>query len=80
MKSVTIRRCASCQNIGTHTDQLADDLRNDPDTSVKVVDGNKGEFTVEVDGRRVNGMQGDSLRDPSELANEIRGRTTAGAM
>jgi hypothetical protein len=80
MKNVTIRRCATCHNIGTHTDQLAADLRTDPDTKVNVVDGSKGEFSVEVDGRKVNGMDGDSLRDPSELANDIRGRKTAGAM
>jgi len=80
MRNVTIRRCPTCHNIGSHTDQLAAELRNDPDTRVNVVDGNKGEFTVEVDGRKVNGMRGDSLRDQSDLANDIRGRQTAGAM
>ena len=80
MRNVTIRRCPTCQNIGTQAVQLAADLRNDPDTKVSVVDGSKGEFTIEADGRKVNGMNGDSFRDPSEMANEIRGRKTAGAM
>ncbi|HEY1187371.1 MAG TPA: hypothetical protein VGE74_06915 [Gemmata sp.] len=77
MKNVTIRRCPVCQNIGNHTDQVAAQLRNDPNTKVSVVDGNKGEFTVEVDGRRINGTNGDSLRDVSELANEIRGNAAS---
>lgn len=79
MKTVTIRRCSTCQNIGSHTDQLAADLRNDPNVRVNVVDGNKGEFTVEVDGRAINAKSGESLRDASELAAEIRGATVASA-
>ncbi len=72
MKNVTIRRCPTCQNIGSHTDQLAADLRNDPNVKVNVVDGAKGEFEVEVNGRSVNTKNGESLRDTSELASEIR--------
>lgn len=79
MKNVTIRRCPTCQNIGSHTDQLAAELRNDTNTRVNVVDGSKGEFTVEVDGRRINGSNGDSLRDTSDLANEIRGMSASPA-
>ena len=80
MRNVTIRRCPTCQNIGSHTDELADVMRRDPDTRVNVVDGNKGEFTVDVDGRRINGMKGDSFRDSRELAEDIRGRRNAGAI
>lgn len=80
MRNVTIHRCPVCKDIGSHTDQLADELRRDPDTRVNVVDGNKGEFTVDVDGRRINGMKGDSLRESRELADEIRGRRNAGAI
>lgn len=80
MKNVTIRRCPVCQNIGSHTDQLAADLRNDPNVKVDVVDGAKGEFAIEVDGRRIDGTSGDSLRDASELAAEIRGRQPASAV
>lgn len=80
MKNVTIRRCPTCQNIGGHTDQLAAELRTDPELKVNVVDGAKGEFTVDVDGRSVNAMDGASLRPPSEVAAEIRGNelSTAG--
>jgi len=75
MKNVTIRRCPTCSNIGGYTDQLTAELRNDPDVKVNVVDGSKGEFTAEVDGRRINGKTGDSLRDASEVAAEIRGQS-----
>jgi hypothetical protein len=73
MKSVTIRRCPSCSSIGSHTDQLTADLRKDPSVRVNVVDGNKGEFAVDVDGRRVTATDGESLRDVSEIAREVRG-------
>jgi hypothetical protein len=79
MKNVTIRRCPVCQNIGSHTDQLAADLRNDPNVKVNIVDGAKGEFTVDVDGRSVNAMDGASLRSPSEVSAEIRGNEVATA-
>jgi len=79
MKNVTIRRCPTCQNIGSHTDQVAADLRKDSTVRVNVVDGAKGEFSVEVDGRAVNAKSGESLRDASDLAAEIRGAGTASA-
>jgi hypothetical protein len=77
MRNVTIRRCPMCQNIGSHADQLASELKGDPNIRVNIVDGNKGELTVEVDGRRINGKEGDLLRDPTDLAAEVRGAQTA---
>lgn len=79
MKNVTIHRCPSCPNIGSHTDQLVDELRNDPNVSVNVVDGAKGEFRVDVDGRSVNAMDGDSLMSTSDMAAAIRGPEVATA-
>ena len=79
MKNVTIRRCPTCPNIGGHTDQLAAELRSDPNVRVNVVDGAKGEFGVEVDGRPINAMDGASLRPPAEMAAEIRGPEVATA-
>ncbi|HVK18792.1 MAG TPA: hypothetical protein VM533_17810 [Fimbriiglobus sp.] len=32
---------------------MADQLRNDPNVNVQVVDGDKGEFSITVDGRDV---------------------------
>ncbi|OWK42148.1 hypothetical protein FRUB_04226 [Fimbriiglobus ruber] len=43
------------------------------------MDGNKGEFSVDVDGRPVNGKNGDTFRSPSEMAAEIRGAEVAAA-
>jgi hypothetical protein len=73
MRNVTIHRCPVCDTIKGRTDDLVADLRNDPDVNVSVVDGSKGELSVEVDGQRIDGKSGDSLRDASELAAEIRG-------
>lgn len=80
MKNVTIRRCATCQNIGGHTDQVTAALKNDSDVKVNIVDGAKGEFSVEVDGRKINAKEGESLRDASDLATEIRGASAATAV
>lgn len=79
MKNVTIRRCPTCSNIGGHSDQLAAELQKDPNVRVNVVDGAKGEFKVDVDGRSVNSMAGESLRDVSDLSADIRG-AKAGAV
>ena len=73
MRNVTIHRCPSCDTIKGRSDELVAELRNDPDVKVEVVDGNKGEFSVEVDGKRIDGTSGDSLKRASELAAEIRG-------
>lgn len=72
MKNVTIHRCPTCSNIGNHADQLASELKKDSNVNVNVVDGAKGQFTVEVDGRSIDATSGASLRDVSEVANEIR--------
>ncbi len=79
MKTVTIRRCPTCSTIGTHTDQLANSLKGDPNVKVNVVDGTQGEFSVEVDGKAVNAKNGESLRDASDLAAELRGSEVASA-
>lgn len=78
MKQVTIRRCPTCSAIGGHTDQVKAVFANDPDVRVNVVDGKKGEFNVEVDGKRVTSMTGESLRSVDELAGDIRGPAVAG--
>jgi len=72
MKTVTIHRCPTCHTIGGHTDRLLASLKDDPDLKVDVVDGAKGEFSVEVDGRRIRGKSGEVLRNVSEITGEIR--------
>lgn len=67
MKTVTIHRCPVCDTIKGKTDRLVADLKDDPDLRVNVVDGSRGEFTVEVDGRRIDG------NETADLAAEIRG-------
>ena len=79
MRNITIRRRPTCQHIGGRVNELASDLRSDPNNRVNLVDGNKGEFTIEADGRRINGKTGDMLRESSDIADEIRGAPAATA-
>lgn len=79
MRNVTIHRCPTCPNIGGYTNQLVTALRNDPNVKVNVVDGHKGEFSVDVDGLPINTMDGESLRPAWELETEIRGAQIAAA-
>jgi len=77
MRKVTIRRCPVCQSIGSHTEHLVDELRKDSDLQVNIVNGEKGEFIVEVDGRPIKSRSGEWLRDVSELSAEVRGLSPA---
>ena len=76
MNAVTIRRCPICQSIVGHTDQLVTELRK-AGVQVKVVNGNKGEFSVDAAGHPVTTRNGEWLRDVSDLAAEIRGVSAA---
>lgn len=75
MRNVTIRRCPVCDTIKSRTDDLVTELQDDPELRVNVVDGAKGEFSVEVEGEPIVASSGDSPRDAAELAAEIRVRT-----
>lgn len=73
MKQVTIRRCPTCSTIGSLTNSVSAALKNDKDVKVQVVDGAKGEFTVEVDDRKVAGPTGDMLPTAEEVVNAVNG-------
>lgn len=73
MRKITIRRCPVCQQIGGVADQLTAALQTEQDVDISIEDGNKGEFTVEADGRRIRTRNGDQLRSADELAGELRG-------
>lgn len=77
MKQVTIRRCPVCHNIGNLTNSVTAALRNEKDVRLQVVDGAKGEFTVEVDGRKVSTPTGEMLPTPDEVVNAVRGEVGA---
>ena len=72
-------RTSPHQFILGHTEQLVSELRKDRGIGIEVVDGNKREFTVEVDGRSINSKDGESLRDAGDVAAEIRGAQPATA-
>jgi hypothetical protein len=79
MRQVTIRRCPVCHNIRGLTDSVTAALKGDRDLNVNVVDGAKGEFAVEVDGREVSRLSGAMLPTADEVANAVRGSVGAGA-
>ena len=53
MKQVTIHRCPECTTLQRRAEELATELRRQPDINVQIVDGAKGEFAVEVEGQKV---------------------------
>lgn len=72
MKQVTIHRCPVCPNIGGLTDSAVAELENEKDVQVQVVDGAKGEFTVEVDGRKVVAPKGEMLPTVDEVVHAVQ--------
>jgi hypothetical protein len=78
MKQVTIRRCPVCTSIRSHTDAVVAELRRDPNLNVQVVDGAKGEFTVDVDGRTVSKLSGEMMPTVEEVASAARGAVGTG--
>ena len=72
MKQVTIRRCPVCPNIGGLTDTVVAALESEGDVRVEVVDGAKGEFTVEADGRRIATPKREVLPTADEVVNAVQ--------
>ncbi|MBM3980422.1 MAG: hypothetical protein FJ304_09065 [Planctomycetes bacterium] len=79
MKQVTIRRCPSCENIRGLTSAVQTTLKGEAGAQVNVVDGAKGEFVVEVDGKRVSGLTGEMLPTADEVTRAVRGEVGVGA-
>jgi hypothetical protein len=52
--------------------RVADALRKEPGLSVDLIDGNRGEFTVLVDGRTVAGKKGDSLPSVEDVVAAVK--------
>ena len=57
---------------------MADMLRKEPGLQVEVIDGEKGEFTVQVDGREVM-RKGDDLPEPHQVVDAVRNARGAAA-
>jgi hypothetical protein len=51
---------------------VADALRKEPGLDVQLIDGAKGEFTVQVDGRDVAHKGGESLPSADVVVNAVR--------
>jgi hypothetical protein len=59
---------------------VADALRKEPGLRVQLLDGAKGEFTVQVDGAEVARKQGDSLPPVADVVAAVkRAATPSGA-
>jgi hypothetical protein len=77
MKQVVIRRCPDCPNIGSLTGSVVAALENEKDVGVHVEDGAKGEFTVEVDGRKVATPKGEMLPTADEVVSAVQSNVGA---
>ncbi|MCI0703302.1 MAG: hypothetical protein L0241_19665 [Planctomycetia bacterium] len=75
MKQITIRRCPVCSNIGSLTNSVVSSLKSDPDTRVNVIDGAKGEFSVEVDGQSIYQQAGAMLPTSEEVVSAVKAGT-----
>jgi len=51
---------------------VADLLRKEPDTQVELIDGNRGEFTVTVDGHEIARKTGDTMPEPDTILAAFR--------
>jgi hypothetical protein len=51
---------------------VAEELRKEPGLEVELVDGNRGEFTVLVDGQVVARKQGDDFPPTEEVVAAVR--------
>ena len=51
---------------------MADALRNESDIDVQLIDGAKGEFTVQVDGREVTHKDGESMPSVDQVVRAVR--------
>ena len=72
MKHVTIRRCPECPNIKRLTQELQAEMKNDSEYGLHVVDGDIGEFTVELDGKQVLTNPDGMLPSIAEITSAIR--------
>jgi hypothetical protein len=58
---------------------LAAALKRQPDVEVELVNGNRGELTVLVDGHDVASKKGDTFPSVEEVVAAVRGAAPAGA-
>jgi hypothetical protein len=78
MSQVSIRRCPVCPTIRAHTDEVVTALNKEPATKVKVDNGDKGEFTVMVNGQIVVQKIGELLPTTEEVAAAVQRESLAG--
>ena len=80
MSQVTIRRCPVCSTIGERADAVQAALNKEPGVNAKIVDGAKGEFTVEMHGHQVAGKHGDILPSIEEVVAAVQNESLAGSV
>jgi hypothetical protein len=78
MPRVTIRRCPICPTIRAHTDEVVTALNKEPGMRVKAENGDKGEFTVMVNGLIVAQEIGELLPTTEEVAAAVQREALAG--
>jgi hypothetical protein len=78
MPQVTVRRCPVCPTIRVHTDEVVTALNQEPGMKVKVDNGDKGEFSVSVNGQIVAQKIGEMLPTTEEVAAAVQRESLAG--
>jgi hypothetical protein len=78
MSQVIIRRCPVCPTIGARTDEVAAVLQKEPGVTVTVENGQKGQFTVEVNGQIVAQKHGEMLPTAKEVAAAVQQEALVG--
>ncbi|HZU34689.1 MAG TPA: hypothetical protein VFA18_02200 [Gemmataceae bacterium] len=58
---------------------MAADLKKEPGLDVQLINGNRGEFSVSVDGHTVAQKQGDAMPTTQEVLAAVRQTAPAGA-
>jgi hypothetical protein len=79
MKEVIIRRCPACPSIDSLSDSVVAALKNAECLDLRVEDGVKGEFAVEVNGRIVSKRMGTILPTQDDVVSAVRNAGAVGA-
>jgi hypothetical protein len=79
MEQIIIRECPVCGTIRERAARVAEELRKEPGYHVELIDGDRGEFSVTIDGREVV-RKGHKLPEVDEVTDIVRGAVPVGAI
>lgn len=77
-RTVMIHRCPKCDRLGRLADAVATKLRGEAGTTVEVVDGQEGEFRVDVDDYNVYSRADSDVPTADEVVAAVHDGATPG--